>query len=176
MEHKSAAVHAHTAMEIILDHCAKKRLSVRYIENRNRQSNYDFLSAIHSSLSALRSRLRFATWESIKKELNISLGFVLHSYSHSSPEREDELQGEVLAAIATVRRLEKFLKSVRQGELAEHPVPQSQRTFSWLIEDAITTRLPTQKDNAMRALRHACEAFLLDEVRMCNVPVKLDEN
>lgn len=101
---------------------------------------------------------------------------MLHSYSHRSPEREDELQGEVLAAIATVRRLEKFLKSVRQGELAEHPVPQIQRTFSWLIEDAITTRLPSQKENAMLALRHACEAFLLDEVRMRNVPVKLDES
>ena len=177
VEHKSAAVHARTAMEIILArHCAKKRLSVRYVEDRNRQSNYDLLSAIHSSLSALRSPLRFATWEAIKRELQISLSFVLHSYSHRSPNREDELQGEVLAAIATVRRLEVLLKSVRQAELAEHPVPQIQRTFSWLIEDAITTRLPLQKENAMRALRHACEAFLLDEVRMRNVPFKLNVN
>ena len=176
MEHKSAAVHARTAMEIILArHCAKKRLPVRYVEDRNRQSNHDLLTAIHFSLSALRSPLRYATWEAIRKELNISLRFVLHSYSHRSPEREDELQGEVLAAIAVVRRLEEFLKSLRQSELAEHPVPHSQRTFWWLLEDAITTPLPPQKGNAVRALKHACEVFLMDELRIRSVPVKLDE-
>jgi len=108
--------------------------------------------------------------------LNNSLRFVLHSYSHRSPEREDELQGEVLAAIAVVRRLEGFLKSVRQSELAEHPVPPGQRTFSWLIEDAITTPLKSQKEQAFRALKYSCEAYLLDELRIRNVPIKLDEN
>jgi len=173
-EHKSAAVHARTAMEIIMArYCAKKRLSVRYIEDRNRQSNHDFLTAIHASLSRFRSPLRYATWEAIRKELVHSLRFVLHSYSHRSPEREDELQGEVLTAIAAVRRLEEFLNSIRQAELAPHPVPPNHRTFLWLIEDAVSTPLASQKQSALRALKHASEAFVLDELRRRSVPLKL---
>jgi hypothetical protein len=173
-EYKSAAVHARTAMEIILARfCARKRLLVCYVQDGNRQTNLHFLSAIHLWLSRLRSPRRFAVWEELFSELKHSLRFVLHSFSHNSPEREDELEGEVATAIRTVRQLEEFLKSVREGELAHDPVPSRCRTFEWLIEDALTSPIPVRQSEALRSLGHATESFLLKELPARGVVVRL---
>jgi energy-coupling factor transporter ATP-binding protein EcfA2 len=176
-EYKSAAVHARTAMEIILSRfCARKRLPVSYVENRNRQTNHHFLNAIDLWLSRLRSPIRYATWVEIRNELDHSLRFVLHSYSHNSSEREDELEGEVVAAIKIVQQVEGFLTTLRQGELAAEKVSDEQRTFLWLIEDAITMPVSNRHEEALRSLSHATECFLLDELPKRGVIIRLSED
>jgi hypothetical protein len=176
-EYKSAAVHARTAMEIILSRfCARKRLPVSYVENRNRQTNHHFLNAIDLWLSRLRSPIRYATWVEIRNELDHSLRFVLHSYSHNSSEREDELEGEVVAAIKIVQQVEGFLMTLRQGELAAEKVSDEQRTFLWLIEDAITTPVSNHHEEALRSLSQATECFLLDELPKRGVIIRLSED
>lgn len=176
-EYKSASVHARTAMEVILSRfCARKRLPVSYVENRNRQTNHHFLNAIDLWLSRLRSPIRYATWVEIRNELDHSLRFVLHSYSHNSSEREDELEGEVVAAIKIVKRVEDFFKTLRQGELAAEKVPDEQRTFQWLIEDAITSPVSNRHEEALRSLSHATECFLLNELPKRGVIIRLAED
>jgi hypothetical protein len=176
-EYKSAAVHARTAMEIILGcFCDRKQLLVCYVQDRKQQTNHHFLSAIHLWLCRLRSPLRFRVWEELYSELQHGLRFVLHSYSHNSPEREDELEGEVVAAIRVVRQLEKFLNSVKDGELAPRIVPSECRTFQWLIEDALTTPIIAGGTEVLRSLAHASESFLLSDLSARGVIVRLLES
>ena len=117
-EYKSAAVHARTAMEIILARfCERKQLLVCFVQDHNQQTNHHFLSAIHLWLCRLRSPRRFRLWEELYSELQHGLRFVLHSYSHNSPEREDELEGEVVAAIKVCVNWIRFLTPSRKGSL-----------------------------------------------------------
>ena len=174
-EHKSAAVHARTAMEIVLSRvCAKRELPVRFVQSQNSQTNHDFLSAIHKWLSHLRSPIVFAHWENLKSELNQSLRSVLHSYSHRSPEREDELAGEVREAINTVRRLEVFLASIKKSHLLEESIPV--RTCMGLLDEAQSFAISKDHIKALRALKHACEAWLLDETERRGITVRLVED
>ena len=75
-----------------------------------------------------------------------------------------------------MRQLDTFLNSVKEGELASEVISAEQRTFAWLIEDALTTPIVSNQSEALRSLAHATERFLLSDLLARGVTVRLLES